>query len=561
MPVISIPTHWSTSIAQYGSTIGLEWPNISHATVAGIAVAISGNVLISLALNCQKLAHRRLEAEREAAAKSAATEPSTTRSEISGDGYFAATRHLNGSELPHLISETEPLLSPSTPGLEHTSNPRREVKRSFLSRLWRGRATRAARESDHAHVAATHVMMPVDVVTVNRTSRSNGRSHDPKPDSDQDSYDGNESDYLKSKLWWLGFILMNIGEMGNFISYAFAPASLVAPLGTFALIANCFFAPLMLGERFRKRDFFGIIIAIIGAITVVLSTNPSDTRLSPKALIEAISRRPFVIYSTVYAVGIVILSGLSEGRFGKRVVYVDVGLCALFGGFTVLSTKAVSTLLTMEWFEMFTEWITYPVLAILIGTGVGQIRYLNRALMRFDSKIVVPTQFVLFNLSAILGSAIPLRRLQKATFHQLITFLYGCGATFFGVFLITWNPSSSSSTQEAPEQHTETEPSDASLTDSSTDPRNHNVRLGSISRRNRAMLVIPEGTVSSSASPRLARKQSIVSMLGFSSAQRVLIVHTPPRDGFCTIDVSRTSRVRTILLPCLLLMPSLGGEL
>lgn len=25
---------------------------------------------------------------------------------------------------------------------------------------------------------------------------------------------------------------MNIGEMGNFISYAFAPASLVAPLGT-----------------------------------------------------------------------------------------------------------------------------------------------------------------------------------------------------------------------------------------------------------------------------------------------------------------------------------------
>lgn len=31
---------------------------------------------------------------------------------------------------------------------------------------------------------------------------------------------------------WSGFILMNIGETGNFISYAFAPASVVAPLGT-----------------------------------------------------------------------------------------------------------------------------------------------------------------------------------------------------------------------------------------------------------------------------------------------------------------------------------------
>jgi len=31
---------------------------------------------------------------------------------------------------------------------------------------------------------------------------------------------------------WMGFLLMNVGEMGNFISYAFAPASVVAPLGT-----------------------------------------------------------------------------------------------------------------------------------------------------------------------------------------------------------------------------------------------------------------------------------------------------------------------------------------
>jgi len=31
---------------------------------------------------------------------------------------------------------------------------------------------------------------------------------------------------------WLGFLLMNVGETGNFISYAWAPASVVAPLGT-----------------------------------------------------------------------------------------------------------------------------------------------------------------------------------------------------------------------------------------------------------------------------------------------------------------------------------------
>ncbi|EEB94782.1 hypothetical protein MPER_06349 [Moniliophthora perniciosa FA553] len=83
-------------------------------------------------------------------------------------------------------------------------------------------------------------------------------------------------------------------------------------------------------------------------------------------------------------------------------------------GFTVLSTKAVSTLLTMRWSQVFNRFITYPVILVLVLTGVGQIRYLNRALMRFDSKlepkpifaaqIVIPIQFVLFNLSAIIGS-------------------------------------------------------------------------------------------------------------------------------------------------------------
>lgn len=37
---------------------------------------------------------------------------------------------------------------------------------------------------------------------------------------------------LAETLRWLGFTLMNVGELGNFISYAFAPASVVAPLGT-----------------------------------------------------------------------------------------------------------------------------------------------------------------------------------------------------------------------------------------------------------------------------------------------------------------------------------------
>lgn len=35
-----------------------------------------------------------------------------------------------------------------------------------------------------------------------------------------------------------------------------------------------------------------------------------------------------------------------------------------------------------------------------------QVKYLNRAMQRFDSTAVIPTQFVTFTISAIVGSAI-----------------------------------------------------------------------------------------------------------------------------------------------------------
>ena len=44
--------------------------------------------------------------------------------------------------------------------------------------------------------------------------------------------------YLRKPLWWIGFVLMVLGEVGNFSAYGFAPASLVAPLGTTTVIGS-----------------------------------------------------------------------------------------------------------------------------------------------------------------------------------------------------------------------------------------------------------------------------------------------------------------------------------
>lgn len=89
-----------------------------------------------------------------------------------------------------------------------------------------------------------------------------------------------ETEYLKSKLWWLGITLMILGEVGNFVAYGFAPASTIAPLGTTTLVANVILAPLMLKELFRKRDLIGVILAVTGAAMVVFSSNSQEIEVS-----------------------------------------------------------------------------------------------------------------------------------------------------------------------------------------------------------------------------------------------------------------------------------------
>jgi hypothetical protein len=81
--------------------------------------------------------------------------------------------------------------------------------------------------------------------------------------------------------------------------------------------------------------------------------------------------------------------------------------------------------------------VTYLLVAVLVFTAVMQIKYVNRALKRFDATQVIPTQFVIFTLSVIIGSAVLYRDFEKQSGEDAGKFIGGCAMTFLGVYLIT----------------------------------------------------------------------------------------------------------------------------
>jgi hypothetical protein len=117
-------------------------------------------------------------------------------------------------------------------------------------------------------------------------------------------------------------------------------------------------------------------------------------------------------------------------------------------------------------------------------------------------------------------------------FHQFLTFLYGCSATFLGVFIIAWAPSSDDRSHlDFEERDDGRVAQDVGLGNVGEDERDRvergiRVRVGSgggVTRR-RAAVVSPGGA------PILRRKRSSLGLMGLSPAKHLLLVHTPPRD-------------------------------
>ncbi|KAF1915449.1 magnesium transporter NIPA-domain-containing protein [Ampelomyces quisqualis] len=366
-------------------------------SLIGIITAIVGNVLISFALNMQRYAHIRLDREWQ--------EKERQRKK----------RSASGTSLSRLADE------------ERSQN---DGKKNFHLPRKSGHGNGQQRDSVEANES--------DPLIPQSPSRSPDRpsrqSEDSGSSGQEEAY--KQKSYLKSPYWWAGIILMTVGEAGNFLAYGFAPASIVSPLGVVALISNCIIAPFMLKEPFRKRDVLGVVIAVGGAVTVALSANDNNPKLGPGEIWKLINTWEFETYLGV-TVGVIVLLMVASNRYGEKNILIDLGLVGLLGGYTALSTKGVASLLSYTLWHVITFPVFYLLVAILIGTAVMQIKYVNRALQRFDATQVIPVQFVLFTLSVILGSAVLYRDFERTSGDDAGKFVGGCAMTFLGVWFIT----------------------------------------------------------------------------------------------------------------------------
>lgn len=248
--------------------------------------------------------------------------------------------------------------------------------------------------------------------------------------------------FLRNPTWWIGTFLMAAGEIGNFAAFAYAPASLVAPLGAWSVVLSAILAHVFLHETISNVNLIGITLCVAGAFLIGTSgpdVSAAEAALDAAAVYRLLIRLPFVIFivlTVTATAGLIYIS--HRTTLGQRYIFVYVGVSSLLGAVTVVCAKALSTFLrlTIEGNSQFGNWLPFG-LGIILGSAIlAQLRYLNLAMSQFGNAQVIPVYYVLFTTCAMTSGVIMYREFEQLTVRNL-PFFVGICSTMSGVFLVS----------------------------------------------------------------------------------------------------------------------------
>ncbi|XP_062551495.1 magnesium transporter NIPA2 [Armigeres subalbatus] len=245
--------------------------------------------------------------------------------------------------------------------------------------------------------------------------------------------------YLKDWIWWAGLICMGIGEAANFAAYAFAPASLVTPLGALSVIVTAVMASKFLKERLNLLGKLGCFLCIIGS-TIIVIHSPKEGEIDDlNLLLDKLQDAAFISYVLIILTISLFIGCCCGPRYGHKNVMVYILLCSAIGSLTVMSCKALGLALrdTISGKSNdFGMWLPYFLIIItVIFVGI-QVNYLNKALDIFNTSIVTPIYYVIFTTLVITASAILFKEWGRMKAEDIIGDLCGFFVVIVAVVLL-----------------------------------------------------------------------------------------------------------------------------
>ncbi|XP_022079534.1 magnesium transporter NIPA2-like isoform X2 [Acanthaster planci] len=245
--------------------------------------------------------------------------------------------------------------------------------------------------------------------------------------------------YLKEWLWWAGFFLLSIGELCNFVAYAFAPATLVTPLGALSVLVAAMMSSYLLKEALNVLGKVGCLLCIMGSTVMVIHAPQEDAANNLTELGERLKDPAFITYICLVFVVAGIMIFYYAPRYGQKNILIYITICSVIGSLSVMAAKGLG-IAFKEFFISAEKALTNPLTWLFIFCLVTfisiQMNYLNRALDVFNTSVVTPIYYVFFTTSVIVASAILFQEWMTMDAGAVLGTLAGFTTIVCGIFLL-----------------------------------------------------------------------------------------------------------------------------
>ncbi|KAM3398387.1 hypothetical protein P3S68_001902 [Capsicum galapagoense] len=244
--------------------------------------------------------------------------------------------------------------------------------------------------------------------------------------------------YLMEPLWWIGMITMIVGEIANFVAYAFAPAVLVTPLGALSIIVSAVLAQIILKEKLHPLGILGCVLCIAGSVVIVVHAPQEHPISSVKEIWYMATQKAFLLYMGSAIVLVFILVFYFAPQCGHLNALVFTGICSLMGSLSVMSVKALGTSLklTVEGKNQLIYPETWVFMLVVVVCVVTQMNYLNKALDTFNTAVVSPIYYVMFTTLTIVASVIMFKDWDGQNVGSIISEICGFIVVLSGTILL-----------------------------------------------------------------------------------------------------------------------------
>ncbi|KAK7155468.1 hypothetical protein R3I93_010183 [Phoxinus phoxinus] len=244
--------------------------------------------------------------------------------------------------------------------------------------------------------------------------------------------------YLKEWLWWAGLLSMGAGEAANFAAYAFAPATLVTPLGALSVLVSAVLSSYFLTERLNLHGKLGCLLSILGSTTMVIHAPKEEEMDSLEDMAKKLVDPGFVVFATAVIIVALIFIFVMGPRHGQTNILVYITICSVIGALSVSCVKGLGITIkeAIAGKPVLRKPLAWFLLLSLIACVSTQINYLNKALDIFNTSLVTPIYYVFFTTSVLSCSAILFKEWEHMGVDDIIGTMSGFFTIIVGIFLL-----------------------------------------------------------------------------------------------------------------------------